>query len=617
MMKGPVGLMRLHNAGAGARWLLFTAVFLLGAFLRLHHIAAEDIWFDEGFSYFAIKAPDMLDALTKDDHPPTYFAALRAWTDIFGRSEFALRSLSWVFTLLTLAAVVPLAREISRLRPHPAASAIPFLAFVVLAMQDMQQYIAQETRMYAMLGFFAALSMWAFLRWLRTGQRSTAVLWVIFTALCPWTHYLGAWVGVTQGLYALLFTDNRRRILTIAGLMIAALTFVPWLQAAVIPFQLQKVGTQIIGTRSTPETIFGFIEVFLSQAWVFTGILAIFGLVVVWPNTGPRHFALRSRPWRAPALLLLWIMVPFWLTFAFNFRFDILADHRLAYLDIPLALLIAYGLANLQIPGRWVLTAALILYSVIHFDIYRPRQPWSAFGQDAAEYVVPGEPVLIDVGGGDFQLEYYVDRFAPPGTDVRSVKRWQTWRPATFDREIRAFLNQHDAFWFAQWSDYDMEPLASELGFVPTARRLTPDWQQPWHTTRYDRLNVSEPIATFANGMALLQAVSHTSPLRLDLWWRTDRSLSAEYTVSAFLLNSGGELVAQWDAYPFNGEAPTSGWQAGQIFYDPHLLVANRPLTPGTYTFGVSVYQLANNEIVVIPAADDSRFVLLNDVNLP
>ncbi len=590
----------------------------MGAGLRVIGMTQADIWFDEGFTYYALKVPDLFQALLRDDHPPTYFALLKVWTSFVGQGELGLRYLSALLAMLGLAMMYPLAQEILKHRPHPSRWIYPILAVLVFSLLDMQQYIAQEARMYALYVLFAITSMWAFLRWIRTGSRALAVLWVFMTAFCVYTHYLGAWTGVTQGIYALLFLRGRKRLEAIAGLTIAAIVFTPWLVGAVLPYQIRKVSTQPIGTLSNWETIKGFIDVFLSRQWVLLVAYMGFGLVVVVQDAHQQQgYRLRWKPLNVPFLLVTWILVPFWLTYAFNFVVDILADHRLAQLDVPIALLIAFGLANVPRPTRGVLVGALLVYSLLHFDIYRPRQPWESFGRNSAEFVLAGDAVFIDVGGGDYQLEYYIDRYAPPEIDVRSIKRWQAWFPDEFWFELPEYLRDFDTVWFAQWSAFDLESIVNREGFVRTATRHTSDWEQNWYTYRYDRLPNSEPLGTFGDLMTLTHAKFVPGALRVDLWWQANALLERDYTVSAFLLNEAGELVAQLDSQPFVGEAPTTTWQTEATYYDPRPLVANRELGAGVYSVGISVYEWTPDGVInLMPDNEETPYLIIGQMTL-
>ena len=70
---------------------------------------------------------------------------------------------------------------------------------------------------------------------------------------------------------------------------------------------------------------------------------------------------------------------------------------------------------------------------------------------------------------------------------------------------------------------------------------------------------------------------------------RRIRRSSADYTTSVFLLDGAGQLVTQYDGYPFENARPTTSWQPGEVVYDPHPLDLSA-LAPGQYTVAVQVY---------------------------
>jgi hypothetical protein len=107
---------------------------------------------------------------------------------------------------------------------------------------------------------------------------------------------------------------------------------------------------------------------------------------------------------------------------------------------------------------------------------------------------------------------------------------------------------------------------------------------------RFDRLP-AVPVAQFGNGMTLRQFEILPDEGRVDLWWSADAPLDKDYTVSAFLLDANGQLVAQFDGYPFQdfSPRPTTTFQPGEVVYDPHPLDWSS-LPPGHYTVAVQLY---------------------------
>ncbi|MFN8498217.1 MAG: hypothetical protein U0641_10210, partial [Anaerolineae bacterium] len=78
----------------------------------------------------------------------------------------------------------------------------------------------------------------------------------------------------------------------------------------------------------------------------------------------------------------------------------------------------------------------------------------------------------------------------------------------------------------------------------------------------------------------------------LTLYWRADGPLPADYTVFVHV-GDGEPLVAQADAPPLAGRAPTSTWRAGQTIADPHALRIRPDAAPGVYPLRVGLYDPA------------------------
>jgi hypothetical protein len=67
--------------------------------------------------------------------------------------------------------------------------------------------------------------------------------------------------------------------------------------------------------------------------------------------------------------------------------------------------------------------------------------------------------------------------------------------------------------------------------------------------------------------------VSAGQPIVLTLTWQGLEGTSpADYTVFTHLLAPDGNLLAQHDGPPAGGNAPTSGWQAGETIVDTHQM---------------------------------------------
>lgn len=571
------------------RLLWLTLILLLAAAARLVHIDNFSLWVDEGLAWYHAHHPDLLLSLARDTHPPLYFAALRVWALFAGQSELGLRLFSLLPSMLSVALMYPLAGEFVRARGgSPRRSVVPLLAMLMMALADAEIFMSQEVRHYTWHVLFVVCSMYCFLRWIRTQRRALLLAWVAFTVLLVYTHYIGAFSGIVQGVYALAFLRRRTRLTALAALLASALMLAPWL----LVIGVQQVGNNGANWSFQPSwALFGGIVInWFSQQYPLMIGLAFVGMVNIIYDSASR-WRVRLRP-LAPALLLaLWVIIPVALTLVLNAFIPLLSPRRMTQITPAVALLFAFGLGNFRSPARGFLVAVVVVYGVLTVDFSRFEPDWRAIARLTTDYAVPGDLALTDIGGGDYQLLYYYAQLLPPDVTTRSLKVWRDFEPETYG-ELGALIAPFRSVWLAYWSD-DGQVFGwlSQYGFTRTAAHTIDHLGSKISVYRFDVLPET-PAAQYDNGMALRQVALHPQQMRVDLWWSADRRLRAEYTTSAFLLDSNGALVAQFDSFPADGARPTSGWQVGEVVYDAKWLSVSGggTLAPGQYQVGVQVY---------------------------
>jgi hypothetical protein len=119
--------------------------------------------------------------------------------------------------------------------------------------------------------------MYFFLRWMRTQRQGALLAWVGFTTLLLYTHYIGAFTAIVEGLYALVFLRGQARWRALGALAASVTLLAPW---------LLLVGTRQVVNRGAgwafeadSYLIGELLENFSSSAADIG--LALFGLVTV------------------------------------------------------------------------------------------------------------------------------------------------------------------------------------------------------------------------------------------------------------------------------------------------------------------------------------------------
>jgi len=517
-------------------------VLLIATGARLYRIDAPSLWNDEGNSLRLAErtASDLIDAAGRDIHPPGYYLTLKAWITLAGTSELSLRLPSAFAGVLTVAAVIALGR---RLFGAEAGA----LAGLMAALSPLAVYYGQETRMYALLGLCAALSMAVFVEWLARVERNRAAWgWALALALVNaaglYTHYAYPFTVLAQGvMFALWLVWRgrlgawRRALMVYVALNLLALAlFAPWLPTAwdqLTTWPAAQAGIPLVErlrASLSAITAGGTVRDLPWRALIAPGLLA-FGVLL----GGARSSRELPRGWRA-------LLPPAWIAATVG-GLMLSGAYRPANLKflVPASaaaeLWMAGGSAGwwiaLRRHGRmWgviplvliglVLAAQLRTLDALYHDPAAARDDYRAIAAQVARDVRPGDAIILDAPNQIEVFSYYYDGRAP----VYGLPRGLGGNDAQTAVEVAALLARHERI------------------FV--------------------------------------------------LFWRADAPLPERYKVSAQLLAPDGTLIAQHDAEPNNNRAPTSGWQPGETVVDPHGLALPPGSAPGEYTVAIGVYPI-------------------------
>lgn len=603
---------------------LATAVLLLAAAFRIYHLTQRPIWTDEGTTTFNLfhfnGQSDLISGLAaRDHHPPLYYLLMQAWVALTGESVLAMRYVSALAGILSVALMLPLARlmfsaaDAQNRLPTSSYWFVPLGAALVLALSDPDIDLAQDIRFYTLRTLFIILSVLFYLRWLRKPNPARAALWTAANVAILHTNYQGAFIMLFEGLHALLYLRGRLRWTALGWLALAGVLFLPWF----VGYGYGQLDNEQGVNSTLPSTWDTFVELvykFLGRQWPLMLGLMLVGVIgyqstvvsqqsIVDSNQSKSQSPTANRRWlpdNLAVLLILWLVLTLIISFAANEWFSILSPRRVMLISPAIALLVARGLAWFSSPTRLFLVAVLLVYGAATVDDYYPKVPWDKVGADMARYAQPGQMVLMEIYYDDTVMYYYSDQWMPPATEAKSLRMWRQFEASTYPGGVLDLLKQYDTVWLVHWSkDLSAFEFLKQTGHVQSALMTTYWGSDALNVYRFDRLP-AEPAAAFTNGMVLRQFAIHPDTLRVDVWWSADAPLDKDYSVSVFLLNEAGQLVAQSDSFPFVNQRPTTGWQAGKVVYDPHVLLTPPPnplpagreggLPPGTYTVAVQLY---------------------------
>ncbi len=204
----------------------------------------RELWFDEAFTWRLVEFPlaEMMDRAARDNSPPLYYLLLHAWVRVFGDSLAALRGLSALCGVLTVAGMYLFVREALEGGGARARGLALFVA-ALTATSVFQVRYSGEVRPYALGAALAALSAWTLSRATRPGPPSarTWVAYGVVTLLFAYTHYYALFSVAAQAAYlagwlladagwrpGAALRDPRLRYTLLAGAVVAV-GWLPWL----------------------------------------------------------------------------------------------------------------------------------------------------------------------------------------------------------------------------------------------------------------------------------------------------------------------------------------------------------------------------------------------------
>ncbi len=296
-----------------------------------------------------------------DANPPFYILTLHLWRLAFGDSEWALKSLAMFAAVAGVFAVWLAARE--RFGPLAGLGAAWFVALNAFHIHH-----AQEIRGYSLLFAAVALADFAFVRWLRAGDRWALTGWGLASFYAVNVHHF-AWYFVAVQVASVVFWPRQpaqRRTLgfALAGVVLASSPMLASFAVHLVVHQSQSwIPLRDLDNLFAILAAVGGRMPLAILAWA----LALLALVAsalprerVAPFAALVEPAVSSDPVRALVVPGLQLLLPVWLFVASQLFFPMLLPRYCVIVVLPLAVLAGAGLACLR-PRPVALVAAVAL----------------------------------------------------------------------------------------------------------------------------------------------------------------------------------------------------------------------------------------------------------------
>ena len=325
----------------------------LAVALRALCIGKTDLGGDESFTlYMALQSlPDIVAMLTRGDNPPLWETLLHFWVKVFGISEVAIRSLSLIFSALTVIPIYLLGeRHIQRFVGIAASLFYCFSTFSI--------YMAHECRVYSLIGFATASSIYLFISAVHRPKTYKFILLTIANLMLMYGHYLSVWIIVMEFAIALVIKPIRRKIWKPYLIHAASLVllFTPMFPVLFRRFLDSGVNGTWIEKTTSPEALYDFLWRMCNEP--VTTVLAIAILasafILLIFNVSKKNFHFGN----TAILTLLWV-VPLLVSFVLSYFTGFFLD-RYFYFLFPIFYLAIAAYCNYLFPNKKTISVTLM-----------------------------------------------------------------------------------------------------------------------------------------------------------------------------------------------------------------------------------------------------------------
>lgn len=545
--------------------------------VRLFRLDVQSLWWDEGHSIFVAShpIPQIPTLPAMDVHPPGYFALLHGWMALAGESEFALRYLSVIFSLLTVALLWRFAAALDR-----RAGAVTAL---LAAVSPLYVAYAQEVRSYAMLTCLGLLSTYALYRLLTRPTRVDIAVYIVASAACLYTHYGAMFLLLFHNAawLTMIITPRdkipplKRWLATQAGV---ALLFGPQLWLA----------SRQIADYANPNLMPPALPDFILRSWqAYTVGLTVdptfagWGMLALAAIIGAGGLTRLHRDWPRLLFLMGWLLIPLAAYF-------VVLQSRPSFeprylITVTPAVFLLLGLVRprfLQLVAIGILTFALWSY---YTDSTYFKDDSAGVAQWLATETTANDIVYVDV---PHPFHYYAPQIPAP-------TRYLFVDVHTIAETLSAQASKSDRLYWVTWRGSDTDPrgivpfLMDKYG-SPLGIRDFRGYRVQWYALHGDDFDVPtqlDPIdATFGDVMRLDGAsfgdmtVTPGESAWVVLHWSLLRPTEVNYRVSVRVRHlETGYLAAQVDK---------------DVLNDRHFRTAAWPLNDPALNQAINVYTL-------------------------
>lgn len=439
-------------------------ILALALAVRLFRLTWPGIWSDEGFSIFLARSslPDLVLGTANDLHPPLFYLLLKVWL-LPGFSEVWVR----LFPLLWGVAAVVLVYQIGQNFFQPA---VGMWAALFLALSPLHAAYSREVRMYIVLVFLSALSLYLAWRWAIDPFPGTWAGCIAATLLALYTQNLALFLLPVENVLVVATLVGRRRWGAlghwILGQVLLVLGYLPWLPITIDQTLFHKAAWLSTARPDQlrdvfPHLLFGEPRLGRETWWLAAAYLWMAAV----PVGVILYLVKRRERWGNILWGVGWFLLLAGILVGVTTHFPIFQEKQFLMLTVPMALLAGWGVSALPRATRiavlllfFVLVAPSFLNLYIRHEIadHPPQEAWKELAAYMESHIQPGDALVINPGAAAPTLDLYlktpISRTAYPQVYDPRVGNFagQVATPQLVEAVLRPLAESHRRIWLVE-----------------------------------------------------------------------------------------------------------------------------------------------------------------------
>ncbi len=335
-------------------------LFVLAGILKGWNITETAIGTDECFSLYnaQLSVNEIITWLFKGNNPPLWEILLHFWTQPFGISELSIRSLSLLFNVGTVFPIIFIGeRFIGKNAGLYAALLFIFSSFSL--------FLAHEARVYSLIGFLTAWSVYFFLDIVHKGKSKFS--WIgltVVNGLILYSHYMVYWIPLMEGIFILLMFKDliKKYLIHLSVLLLLGFPIIPVLYSRMLDSGVN--GTWVKTSQGIDAFYF-----LLVDYWNKPLVTVLFIVIMV---IGLVKWGVNKQVKKNKVILHLLVWIPLVISFIISFKLGILLNRYFYFLLPVLYLSFVSVLYQVNIKHKWgarLVFLVPILTMLLSFDM--------------------------------------------------------------------------------------------------------------------------------------------------------------------------------------------------------------------------------------------------------